>query len=236
MKRVILAIVALAFILWPLYFWHSDPLGEPLIFKLPAGNTLKLYEPIPVPEPMNPAGGGWLGAGDSTSPFAAVGINFALLALLYYTMGKKPVAEALKNRRSAVAKEIEEANRMLRDAEAREKQYRSKLQNVEEELATARAALLEAGRGEKDRIIREAEEKAARLQKDTEFLIEQEIKQMRQDLWREAVESAVTAAEELLKRRITSSDQERLAEDYLEDLAGRQKRAHSVMPAKGGAE
>ena len=63
--------------------------------------------------------------------------------------------------------------------------------------------------------MREAEEKAARMQKDAAFLLEQEAKQMRLDLQREAVEAALAAAEELLTKRVTPADQERLAEEFL---------------------
>jgi F-type H+-transporting ATPase subunit b len=152
-------------------------------------------------------------------------------------MGRKPIAEGLKNRRAAVAKEIEEAQRMRAEAEERAKVYQAKLDKLEEELATARAALVEAGKGEKERIIREAEEKAARLQKDAEFLVEQEMKQLRHDLLRETVEMAVSTAEELLKKRITPADQERLAEDYLADLGAQHKAGASLAPPapKGGA-
>jgi F-type H+-transporting ATPase subunit b len=220
MKRLIGIVFAIAFIGWPLLYWKSDARSDEA-----------------APESINWADH-WFG-GEGPKPFAAMAINFAILAAVYYTAGKKPIGEALKARRASIAKEIEEANRMRQEAEARAKQYQSKLETLEEELVTAKAALLEAARGERDRVMKEAEEKAARMQKDAEFLIEQEIKQMRQDLWRETVESAVATAEELLKKRITSADQERLAEDYLEDLAGRTRRPTSMAPtppsAKGGA-
>jgi F-type H+-transporting ATPase subunit b len=67
----------------------------------------------------------------------------------------------------------------------------------------------------------DAEAKAERMRKDAEFLVEQELKQIRQDLWRDTVEAAVGAAEELLKKRVTPADQERMAEDYLADLGGK---------------
>jgi len=165
------------------------------------------------------------------APFAALVINFAILAGAYYSLGKKPVAAALDARRSAVAKEIEEAQRLKREAEKRAEQYQAKLGHLEEELATAKAALVEAGKGEKERIVREAEEKAARMQKDAEFLIEQEVRQMQQDLWREAVEKATAAAEDLLRKRVTDADQERLAEEYLADMA---KRPAAAPAPKGG--
>jgi F-type H+-transporting ATPase subunit b len=86
----------------------------------------------------------------------------------------------------------------------------------------AREALVRAAEGERERIVAEAEAKAARMSKDAEFLALQELKQVRQDLWREAVEAAVQAAQELLKTNVTSADQERLAEEYLATL-GSQK-------------
>lgn len=175
-----------------------------------------------------PAGLNWTDLHDADRPpFLAMLVNFAILAGAYYSLGKKPIAEALKNRRAEVAKEIEEAERMKREAEARAEQYQAKLSHLEEELVTARAALVEAGKGEKERIVREAEEKAARLQKETEFLVEQEVRQMQQDLWREAVERATAAAEDLLRKRVTAADQERLAEEYLSEMSKR-------PAAKGG--
>ncbi|MFO0677127.1 MAG: hypothetical protein U0169_11365 [Polyangiaceae bacterium] len=169
------------------------------------------------PAPIN-----WLDFSDKHQvPFAALVINVVLLLGMYWYLGKGPVAAALKKRREDIAKDIEEAKRIKAEAEARAKLYQSKLDKLEQELAEARQALVEAGKGERERIIREAEEKAVRIQKDAEFMIEQELKQMRLDLLRETVESAVSAAEDLLKKRVTQSDQERLAEDFLGELSGR---------------
>ncbi len=159
-------------------------------------------------------------------------LNFVVLMAIYYKYGKGPISEGLKNRRDTVAREIEEAQRMQKEAEARAAKYQEKLANLETELREAREGLKAAGEGERDRIVREAEEKAARMEKDAKFLIEQELKQLKVELTREAVESAVTAAEELLRKRITASDQERLAEDYLAQLAAKRpsgKRAHRAL-------
>lgn len=166
----------------------------------------------------------------SQPPYGAMLINFILLLGMYIYFGKKPVADALKNRRVEIAKEVEEAQKMRLEAEARAEKYQEKLRHLEDELKDTRAALVEAGKADKDRIVREAEEKAARMEKDAAFLIEQEMKQLRQDLTREAVEMAVTAAEELLKKRVTPVDHERLAEDYLAELASKSKSTPSVAP------
>ncbi len=168
------------------------------------------------PAPMN-----WTDFGKETPPFIAMLINFGLLVSGYYLLGKKPVAAALQSRRDSIAREIEEAQRMKQEAEARALTYQAKLEKLEEEVAMARDALVRAGEAERDRIVVEAEAKAERMRKDALFLVEQELKQLRQDVWRGAVEAAITAAEDMLKKRVTPADQERLAEDYLSDLGGK---------------
>jgi F-type H+-transporting ATPase subunit b len=165
-------------------------------------------------------------------PYAAMLINFGLLLAIYYFFGKKPIGDALQNRRATVAKEIEEAQRMKREAEARAERYQTKLSHLEEELAATRQALLDAGKGERDRIIKEAEEKAARMQRDAMFRIEQELKQVRQEILQETIDVTVAAAEELLRRRVTPADQERLAEDYLAEITA--KASGTASAARGG--
>jgi len=174
-------------------------------------------------ESEEPAPFNWTDFGSATPPYIAMLINFGILASAYYLLGKKPIVEGLKSRRDAIAKDIEEATRMRHEAEERAKKYQAKLEVLEQEVAQAREALVRSGEAERDRIVKDAEAKAERMRKDAEFLVEQELKQIRLDLWRDAVDTAVVAAEELLKKRVTPADQERLAEDYLADLGGRSR-------------
>jgi F0F1-type ATP synthase membrane subunit b/b' len=173
--------------------------------------------------------------GGETPPFVAMLINFGILAAGYYFLGRKPVAAGLQARRDTISREIEEAQRMKHEAEERAKSYQRKLEKLEEELAAARESLVRAGEAESERIVREAEAKAERMRKDAEFVVEQELKQLRGDLLRGTVEAAVAAAEELLKKRVTPADQERIAEDYLADL-GAKHRVVSVEAPRGAAE
>lgn len=163
-------------------------------------------------------------------PFAAALINFAILVGIAVTFGKKPVAEALKARRAAVAKEIEEAAKMKAAAQERAQKYQASLDNLEEDLATTKASLVEAGKAEKDRIVKEAEEKAVRMRRDAEFRVEQETKQLKLDLTREAVEGAVTEAEALLASKLTAEDHARLAHEFLAELSKK-----PVLATQGGA-
>jgi F-type H+-transporting ATPase subunit b len=159
-------------------------------------------------------------------PWVFMFVNLLVLLGIYYKYGKGPISEGLKNRRATVAREIEEAQRMQKEAEARAAKYQEKLSHLEAELKETRDSLRAAGEVERDRLIREAEEKASRMERDAKFLVEQELKQLRSELTRDAVETAVLAAEELLRKRITASDQERLAEDYLSQLAAKRPSGH----------
>jgi len=178
------------------------------------------------PAPMN-----WTDFGSKTPPFIAVLVNFAILAAAYYWLGKKPIAAALQSRRDSIAKDIEEAQRAKAAAEQRATIYQAKLEKLEDEVRAAREALVRAGEAERERIVSDAEAKAERLRTEARFLVEQELKQIRQDLWREAVDAAVAGAQELLATRVTPADQERLAEDYLATLATPKSASPGDSPA-----
>jgi F-type H+-transporting ATPase subunit b len=151
--------------------------------------------------------------------FIGLLVNFGLLAALYYTLGKKPIAEGLKQRRVNIGKDIEEARKMLQEAKERAKKYQADLKNADADAATAKASLIAAGKGEMERQIVEAEERAERMQRDAERLIEQERKQVHQDLLVETINASVSHAQKLLERAATPEDHARLANELLGELS-----------------
>jgi F0F1-type ATP synthase membrane subunit b/b' len=167
------------------------------------------------PEPIN-----WASFADTKKSVPYVGslMNLALLAFLLVRFGKKPVTEGLKKRRDDIAKDIEEAARMKKEAEARAEKYQSSLKNLDKDLATTRSTLEEAGKSERSKLVKEAEEKAARMRKDADFLLEQEGKQKKLDLMQQAIESASAQANTLLASSVTQDDHLRLCEEFLVDL------------------
>lgn len=178
------------------------------------------------PEPIN-----WTDLSDKKRPaFIALLINFGLLAALYYTMGKKPVVEGLKQRRVTIGQEIEDARAMLKEAEARAEKYQAKLKNVDTDAASAKAALITSGKGEVDEILLEAQQRAERMARDATRLVEQERKQLQQDLLIETVELAAKEAQELLERNATPEDHARLANELLQELS----RKPAGVRASGG--
>lgn len=152
-------------------------------------------------------------------PWGTYAINLALLLAIYWYFGKDAIKTSLKSRRERIKHEIDDAQKMLKEAESRAKKYQKKLEELDADVETATRSLVEAGGAERDRIVREAKEKAARMERDAQFLVEQELKQMRNDIVRETLDATVVAAEEMLKKSIGPSDHERLADEYLEQLS-----------------
>lgn len=155
-------------------------------------------------------------------PFLAMAINFAVLLFIYYKFGKKPVAEALKKRRENIAKQIEEADRIKTEALARAEKYQAQLGSLDVEAEQTKKAIRATGEADRERVLREANEKAARLEREADALLDAERKQAKRELYEAAVEDAVIKAEELLRAKLTQADHERLGEEFLAQLAARQ--------------
>jgi len=150
--------------------------------------------------------------------FQGTVINFLVLVGLLAWVIRKKANPALAARRAEVEKELAEAQRLRADAERRHRETATRLEKLDQEMAQIRHEMTKAGEAERDRIVAQAEEKAARMRKDTSFLIEQQIKQLRKELTQQAANAAVLAAQALLQKETTPADQDRLAEAYLTRL------------------
>jgi F-type H+-transporting ATPase subunit b len=149
---------------------------------------------------------------------AAGYVNFALLLVVLRALLRKPLTEYLKNHRAEVEEEILLSTKLKAKAEARYAEYQAKVQNLDTDLARIRAEMVEAGKAERDRMVAIAEEKASRMRKETQFLIDQQRRQLRFNLIDSTAEAVVGEAQKFVQARKTESDETRLAEQFLQDL------------------
>jgi F0F1-type ATP synthase membrane subunit b/b' len=173
----------------------------------------------------------------ATTPYLYVLINAIVLFAIYYYAGKKPISDGLKSRRDTVAKELDEAARIKAEAKAKLDEYTERLEKLDQELDRMKQELVVAGEKDRDRIVKEAEEKAERMRKDAQFLLDQELKQLRIDLLQYTVSAAAGAAERVLATKLSGADHDRLADEYLAQL-GKLPAASALgttAPTKGGA-
>ena len=164
----------------------------------------------------------------------ALFLNFGVLMTLYYMLGKKPIASALKQRRVTIGKEIDEAQALLAEAKERAKKYQGDLKNAEVDASTAKASLVASGKGEVERLLVDANEKAERMKREAIRLVEQERSAVHAQLLAETIELAGREASELLKKSVTADDHARLAQDLLLELA-RRPAARAAAPKASAA-
>ena len=171
------------------------------------------------PEPINVAEFGHTDShGRKQPPFIASLINFALLLVILFFAVRRAVNPALADRRAAIESEMGEAQRLRAEAEALHREYAERLENMDSELEKMRGEMQRAGESEYKRIVDEATVRAERMRKDGESAIAQEMKQLRDDLLRQAVMAAHESAEKAIRAQISPADQARLADNYLDNL------------------
>jgi F-type H+-transporting ATPase subunit b len=141
--------------------------------------------------------------------------NFGLWLVIIVWGLRRVLPEFLRNRRALVAEGIEEAKRVKDEAEAKRREYTERIDNLDAELERLREEMRRAGLEERDRVVAEAARKGEKMREEARFLVDQQLKQLREDLTREAVEASIAAAREILEKNTTREDQERLAQEYL---------------------
>src|SRR5258705_2321663 len=151
-------------------------------------------------------------------PFGALLLNAAILYLLLFKFGKKPISEALKSRKLGIMKGMEDAAKMKAEAEASLAKYQKKLDAIEDDVARIKREMKEAGEAESARILGEAKERRARMERDAHTLVEQELKAAREGLLRDTVRAAVKSAEAKLAAKIGDNDQERLGSEFFASI------------------
>lgn len=166
--------------------------------------------------------------------WAQLGTFAVLLDLAVSKLGPG-ISGSLVTRKEELTKNLEEAREFRAKAEAAYNEYTARLAKLDQEIQALKNEMVRAGEAERDRIVAEAEGKAMRMRRDAQFIIEQQVKQLRIDVKREAATRAVVAAEAALREQLTEADQKRLAEDFLRRLStagdSLQKNAGASQPS-----
>ncbi len=151
-------------------------------------------------------------------PFIASLINFALLAAILFFAVKRAINPSLATRRAALEADIAEAQRLLTEAEAMHREYSDRMEKSQAEFSKIREEMLAAGRAEAQRILEEARGRAERMQTEGQALIEQELRGLKSELTREAVETAMKSAEQAVRSATNAQDHARLADQFVNNL------------------
>jgi F-type H+-transporting ATPase subunit b len=153
-------------------------------------------------------------AGVDAKTLALQLLNFGVLLFILIWFGGRALRKAFRSRHDRLKADIESAAGQRALAEQRFHEQDARLANLEQELVALRAAVHEEGERERARLLAGAEEKAKRIQDETRFQLDQQVKEAELRLRAEVASTAVKLADELLRRSVNPDDERRLAQDF----------------------
>jgi F-type H+-transporting ATPase subunit b len=142
-------------------------------------------------------------------------LNFAVLAIALFLLGRKPVKAFFSSRTKEIADEIRDLEQKKADAEKQLAEYQARFKNLDQESKQIIEDYIKQGEKAKERIIAQAEAQAVKLEDMAKRNIEQEFKAARLQLQQEVAEIAIEKAEAVIRESISSDDQDKLVDDYL---------------------
>ncbi len=142
-------------------------------------------------------------------------INFIIFFGVLFFLLRKPLKQALADRRDSIKKELQELETKKEEANREFQALEKRISNIKEEREAILAEYKDEAEKEKQKIIENAHKTASRIIDQSQITIQQEMQKANQALRQEMSDMAVRMAEDLLKKNITENDQKVLIGEYL---------------------
>lgn len=144
--------------------------------------------------------------------------NFLIYGFIIVKFAFPPVRDFLKSRRDEVVSTINQASAKKQAAETLVNEYRAKLSGLDKEVQSILTSLREEGERERIKLVSEAQATAVKIKDDAIFLADQEVKMARQKRREEMAELAAATAQQLVQGNLSSADQNRLVDDFIQTI------------------
>ena len=145
-------------------------------------------------------------------------MNFVVLALALFFLLRKPASQALGARIKGIKGQLEELEERKKDAEKELAEYNEKLSLLDQEAGKIVQSYIKQGNEAKARILKEAKSAAQKLEEQAKRSIEHEFKRAKLELQEDILEKSLLKAEEIIKYKITTEDQKKQIDEYLEKV------------------
>jgi F-type H+-transporting ATPase subunit b len=191
----------------PVDHYGKDVTGGPLgdgIQKDEHGNDVRGEE-----EPMS-------------APFIFMVLNFAILLGILVWKGKPAAQKLAADRHDQIKSALDEAAKLRKEAADKLAEYETKLKAADAEINALVAGIRADAEAEKARILESADRQAAQMKRDAEQRIAAEIETARAVLTREVTIAATSAAETILRQKMTAGDHQKTVATF---IGGIQKEA-----------
>ena len=145
-------------------------------------------------------------------------MNFAVLLTILIILLRKPFAQALNGRITGIQDQLNDLEAKKTEAENQLAEYNEKLSLLDKQAENIVSEYIKQGNEAKARILQEAKLAAEKIEEQARRNIEQEFNAAKEKLQVEIFEKALTKAEDMIKRNISSEDQDRLVDEYLKKV------------------
>ncbi len=145
-------------------------------------------------------------------------VKFVVIVVLLWFFLRKPPARYFANRREEIQRQLEEAIRAKEEAESKVKEYQTKLQSMEQEVAAIKAESERARENLRQMLMKEARKSSDRVIEQARINIELERKRAVDSLKTEASLLALELAEDLLRENMNDEDRERINKECIDGL------------------
>jgi F-type H+-transporting ATPase subunit b len=142
---------------------------------------------------------------------------FVLVGLLIYFVGK-PLKAYLLKRHNTVKTQLEETEKVLKDAQTLRAQYQERLDKLDGEIEVFKKETMQQADAEKKKIIEEAHAFAERIREQARLTAEQENKDMARKIKEGISRLTMEKAQQLITEKITQSDHDKLVEEFIVKL------------------
>ncbi|NQU13491.1 MAG: hypothetical protein HQ561_05055 [Desulfobacteraceae bacterium] len=147
-------------------------------------------------------------------------VNFGILAFLFLKFARKPLMDYLRGVRTEVQDELDEVGAQFDKAKTLKDAEQEKLDKIGESIDKIRESILELGRREKERIIKEGKIAAQKIIEHAENYSRYRIDLARKALADEMVDLAFSMVEETLKKGISKKENEDMVNQFVSELKG----------------
>ncbi len=149
-------------------------------------------------------------------------VNFAILATVLILVLRKPLTDFLNAKTTQITDELKQARTRETNAEVERRRAEKIRARLDQEVQKARDDARRAAQAEKERILKTAEQEAARLRAVAKKEIETEVEAGRRRLFARATELSVDLAHKKIASAMTDADRDRLV-DRSVDILGRRR-------------
>ena len=147
-------------------------------------------------------------------------LNFAVMLGILLKFAAKPFKDFLQSRRNSVKEKVDEADRLLKEAEGLKSTYEAKLADLDQEMETFRKAVIEEAEREKAKIVAEALALADRIRQQAQLAYDQEMKDSMTVVQAQIARRTLQTAEAAVRQIFKEEDHNKMVDEFIEKLRG----------------